>query len=490
MSVIQTPVGKFLSKFTVLNGAARELWIAFILKFLNIAAYSVTTSTIVLWLSADFGYSDEKASALFGAWALTMTIGNVLVGSLTDALGMRRTFFLGAWICIGARAVMIFATTPGLALALGMFPLAIGEALGGPVLVAAGRKYSTAKQRSFSFSIIYAMMNVGFLAANYIFDWVRQGLGENGHWTLPLFGQTLTTYRTLFLVSWVLTLLQLPLMWLIRPNTEVTEEGIKTVASPAALHQNLFIAFWMTVRDSSVNTMRFFVELLRQQSFYRLLVFLLLVALLKLIFKLMDAAFPKFCIRELGPGAPAGHLMAINNWLIIFLAPLVGVLTQRFSAYRGVIIGGCLTAASIFIMALPVMWFQPLAGGWFGDFVGHWYLGLTGAVNPYYVMIALFVIVLSFGEAFYSPRVYEYAAAIAPKGQEASYSALSYIPFLLAKLLVGTFSGMLLAKYCPAVGVRHSSIMWLYVAIAASIAPLGLFVLRRQIRVHEAGREE
>jgi len=267
MSVIQTPVGKFLSKFTVLNGAARELWIAFILKFLNIAAYSVTTSTIVLWLSADFGYSDEKASALFGAWALTMTIGNVLVGSLTDALGMRRTFFLGAWICIGARAVMIFATTPGLALALGMFPLAIGEALGGPVLVAAGRKYSTAKQRSFSFSIIYAMMNVGFLAANYIFDWVRQGLGENGHWTLPLFGQTLTTYRTLFLVSWVLTLLQLPLMWLIRPNTEVTEEGIKTVASPAALHQNLFIAFWMTVRDSSVNTMRFFVELFLKQIF-------------------------------------------------------------------------------------------------------------------------------------------------------------------------------------------------------------------------------
>ena len=71
-------------------------------------------------------------------------------------------------------------------------------------------------------------------------------------------------------------------------------------------------------------------------------------------------------------------------------------------------------------------------------------------------MIALFVVLFSVGEAFYSPRVYEYAAAIAPKGLEASYSALSYVPFLLAKLLVGTFAGPLLATYCPEHGVRHS----------------------------------
>ena len=105
-------------------------------------------------------------------------------------------------------------------------------------------------------------------------------------------------------------------------------------------------------------------------------------------------------------------------------------------------------------------------------------------------MIALFVVLFSVGEAFYSPRVYEYAAAIAPKGLEASYSALSYVPFLLAKLLVGTFSGMLLAKYCPEHGVRHSGTMWLFVALTATVAPVGLIALRGYIRVHEAGREE
>ena len=153
-----------------------------------------------------------------------------------------------------------------------------------------------------------------------------------------------------------------------------------------------------------------------------------------------------------------------------------------------VIVGGIISAASVFFMALPTVWFQPLADGAFGRLIGHGYLGLKGDVHPYYVMTAIFVIFLSIGEAFYSPRVYEYAAAIAPKGQEASYAALSYIPFLLAKMMVGTVSGELLAKYCPEVGVRQSGMMWLIVALMATVAPVGLIALRRYIRMHEAGR--
>ena len=63
-------------------------------------------------------------------------------------------------------------------------------------------------------------------------------------------------------------------------------------------------------------------------------------------------------------------------------------------------------------------------------------------------MAALYLTVFSIGEAFYSPRVYEYAAAIAPKGQEASYGSLAYLPFLVGKILVGA-GGWLLAAFCP-----------------------------------------
>jgi hypothetical protein len=45
------PSAGFLAKFTVLKGAARELWLVFAVKLLGIAAYAITNSTLVLWLS-------------------------------------------------------------------------------------------------------------------------------------------------------------------------------------------------------------------------------------------------------------------------------------------------------------------------------------------------------------------------------------------------------------------------------------------------------
>jgi hypothetical protein len=104
-------------------------------------------------------------------------------------------------------------------------------------------------------------------------------------------------------------------------------------------------------------------------------------------------------------------------------------------------------------------------------------------------MSALYLITFSIGEAFYSPRVYEYAAAIAPPGQEASYGSLAYLPFLVGKLLVGT-GGWLLAAFVPEHGSRHPATMWLIFALAASVAPIGLILFRRYIRVPEAGRQE
>ena len=486
-----TAASGLIGRFAVLQGASRELWLTFVVKFLGITAYKLMNITLVLWLSSDFGFSDQLALRMVVGWSLSMTVATLLVGSLTDAIGLRKTFFLGISICVFARAVMAFTTVKWLALACGLFPLAVGEALCTPVLVAAVRKYSNTQQRSIAFSLFYTIMNLGFLVAGYVFDFIRKNMGEYGTLDLPLVGTSVTTYRALFLVSFAIEVALLPVVYFIRPGAEVTDEGLRIVPQPVKYpNSDLWTSFRLTVRDSVRDTIKLFAGLLRQSSFYRLLAFLLLIAFLKLIFMQIDYVFPKFGIRELGPGAPVGKLLALNNWLIILIVPFVGALTQRFPAYRMVIVGGIISAASVFFMALPTVWFQSLAEGGLGRWIGHSYLGLQGEVHPYYVMTAIFVLFLSIGEAFYSPRVYEYAAAIAPKGQEASFSALSYIPFLLAKLLVGTVSGELLARYCPEVGERHSGTMWLVVALMASVAPVGLIALRRHIRAHEAGRAE
>lgn len=487
--IVATGLRGFVAKFTVLKGAQRELWLTFAIKLLIILAYSVTNGTLILWLRSDLGFNDQHAFALVAwVWAPAMTVFTLLAGSLTDAFGLRRTFLLGVFVCLMARAVMAFTTIPWLALAGGLLPLAIGEALGTPVLIAAARRYSTTRQRSISFSLIYAIMNVGFLIAAGIFDYVRQTLGEHGH--LNFFGLQITTYRTLFLVSLGFELLLLPAIYFLRRGAEATDEGVTFTAEPVRYATG---AFWertfLTVRDISLDTVRLFRRLLSQSGFYRLLAFLLLIGFLKVIVMLMYYVFPTFGIRELGDGAPIGHLLGINYLLIIFLAPTIGALTQQFSAYRMVIVGGAICAASVFVMALPTGWFQASANGAIGQWLGHSYLGLKGGIHPYYIMTALCMVIYSVGEGFYAPRVYEYAAAIAPKGQEASYGALSYIPFLIGKLLVGT-GGWLLAAFCPERGPRHSGTMWLIFALAASVAPIGLIALRRYIRVPEAGRQD
>src|SRR2546430_10080340 len=137
-------LGGFITKFPVLRIARRELWLTFLIKFLIYTAYSVTNKTMVLWLSNDLGFNDQAAGPLVGwVWAPAMTVFTLLAGSLTDAIGLRRTFFLGVAICTVARSVMVGTTNPALALCCGILPLAVGEALGTPVLLAATRRYST-----------------------------------------------------------------------------------------------------------------------------------------------------------------------------------------------------------------------------------------------------------------------------------------------------------------------------------------------------------
>jgi MFS family permease len=461
----------FIAKFTVLKGAQRELWLTFLIKFLIYTAYSVTNKTMILWLSKDLGFSDQAAGALVGwVWAPAMTVFTLLAGSLTDAIGLRRTFFLGVTICTFARSVMIGTTIPWLALLCGVLPLAIGEALGTPVLLAATRVYSTTQQRSIAFSIIYAIMNVGYLVAGVVFDFIRRS-----DFHPSFFGFAPTPHQQLFMVSLALEIVLFPTIYFLRSRQERQRNTHSTMLA--------------TVRASAAETIDLFKRLLGQSAFFRLLVFFLLIGFLKAIFLQMDYVFPKFGDRELGLNAPVGKIAGINSIIIIFLAPVVGALTQKFSAYRMVVFGGAICAAGVFVMALPTNWFEPLANGAFGDWLGHGYLRLHGAIHPYYVMSALYLTVFSVGEAFYSPRVYEYAAAIAPKGQEASYGALAYIPFLIGKVLVGT-SGWLLAMFCPATGPRRSDLMWLIFACAASVAPIGLLLFRSYIRVPEAGREQ
>ncbi|OGR86909.1 MAG: hypothetical protein A2021_09015, partial [Elusimicrobia bacterium GWF2_52_66] len=481
----------FIGKFMVLSGAVRELWLIFGTKILTIIAYGlVGTSTLGLWLSSDLGMSDKSAGFVIASWSSVLTIFTVMVGSLVDAVGIRKSLLAGFGLCVLARFVMSFFSAPWIALPLGLLPLALGEALQTPVMVAAVRRFSSTKQRSIAFSIYYSMMNVGFAVAAWTFDKVRAGLGEYGHYTIPYAGFQISTYQTIILLSLLFTIPNLLIIYFgLRGGVEATDEGVKINPEQTKYSGQSFLgAFFLSCRDALKDWKRIFASLWTQPTFYRFLAFFGFVVFVKLILYHMYYTFPKFAIRELGEGAPIGHIFGLlNAVIVVILAPVIGALTQRFTAYKAVVIGTTIAALSVFFMAVPPAMFQNLADGWLGNIIGHTWLGLAGPVNPLYVAIVLCVVIYSVGESFYSPRLYEYPAAIAPKGQEGSYMALSMLPYFFAKFIVGSISGFLLARYCPAEGPRNSQMIWLIVGSMALLSPIGLLLARRYIQVHEAG---
>ncbi len=78
-----------------------------------------------------------------------------------------------------------------------------------------------------------------------------------------------------------------------------------------------------------------------------------------------------------------------------------------------------------------------------------WELIGDDMAQSYYLMSIGMLVFLSLGEVFWSPKLYEYTASIAPKGQEGSYLGLSMMPWFLAKLTVSAVSGHLLVRWVP-----------------------------------------
>ena len=456
-----------------LRGAPRELWVVYLIKVLEIAAYGLTTGTVILWLSSDLGYADAGAGDVYTFWSSLITIATLFAGTLSDTVGIKRTFLLGLSVLVATRLVLVASVEPWVVIPLGLLPSALGVALMAPVMTAAVKKYTEPAQRAMAFALYYALMNVAFALAGWTFDAFRGALGEYGGTTV--LGVHLSTYRALLLAALAFTL---PAWMLARffvrddaPAAEAGRSALQTVGATARQMGATFAAIW------------------KQKTFYRFLGFLTLVVGVRLIFFHMQVTFPKFAIREMGEGAPIGQLWGmLNPVLIVVLVPLVGMLTGRISSYVMVVVGSAISAASVLILAVDPAVFTGLADGWLGDLIGRRWLGVQGAVSPWYVSIALFAVLLSVGEALWSPRLYEYTAAVAPKGQEASYMSLSLLPYFLAQFGVGMLSGRLLEAYVPEVGARDPATLWVIVAAMAAICPLGLLAFRRWLRVAEAGR--
>jgi len=435
------------SDLRALLQAPRDLWIVFLATFFEYLGVYSFLSTLTLWLSSDHHFDDKAAGWWAATFSTLLTLVVFLVGSIADAIGVRRTLIISFALSAITRLAMFLAPSPTMAI-VALLAFGFAFATSSPVLQAAVQRASTKRTRAFAFSLWYVSLNLaGFIVGPFIIDPVRHRfLGADGKLAahvvhVPGWGDHMMTANGVIMgTGFFFAVLALVVTLTLRKNFEAR---VDPEDDPAPVK-----------KTSALVALR---EVVSDRTFWRFIVLLALLSLVRMMFQHMHFTWPKYVTREQGDAFPVGTVWSYNSLLILFLAPLATLLTRHRKPFEVLVFGAFISAVSPFVLCFGSTW------------------GLQVTM----------IVVLTIGEALWSPRLYEYNVSIAPRGREATYVSLASLPFFLAKFLVGPTSGYLLATFCPETGPRRSWIMWLIIGISTLLGPTSIWFARKWIAKEE-----
>lgn len=485
-----------------LRGSPRELWLIITYKFIEYSAYAAMNMAVTLWLSKDCKLGDQAAGYFITGWSLALTAIGMVVGALVDTVGIRRICLLSAGMLLISRFFMSWLTQPALVFILGFLPLALGFAIVAPVVSVGIKRYTTRAGATLGFSLFYVIMNLGYAAGGFAFDWIRgrfatydaAGAILDANAGVIWLGIHFSTYQLFFVFGTGATVLSLLTLLPIRDGVERTEDSILiTPAKPTGTIRE-------TVRNSTKDTIDLMGKVFAEHYFWIFMGLIGLTVFVRFVFFHFHYTFPKYGLRVLGEGAKIGNIYGVlNPVLILFLVPLVAYFTKQVKSYTMLVIGASISSLSCFIAIVPPSAFEPLTRSVLGEMIFINWLGMAPNMpalaatppSPAYWPLIVFIFVFTIGESIWSPRLMQFSAEIAPKGRESTYLSLAVLPSFAAKLVVGPLSGILLHFYTPVdedtkavLAHPHHAMIWFWVGVMALPTPVGLLLCRRWINRH------
>ena len=410
-STAEMIVGYF-KDFGVLKETRAEYWGIQIVNFLDCTAYFALLTIAAVFLSDDLGLDDRAAGYTITVFTAATSLMLLFSGMTTDWLGIRRSLNITLGGQLVLRLAMVWVgLTPSLPhrglLAGGIF-LLMAPFMAGlqTIFQAATNRFTTRRSRSAGFSLWYLFMNIGAAAAGFSIDIVRKLLHlPNVH------------IFSLGVITAVLCLIVGKLM------VKNEEQLVDRDDLPAAQYEEKKVA--------RKNPWQIWREMIREPALWRLLVLIALIVGVRAVYVYLYLLMPKYWLRTIGPDAAIGTLNAINPIGIVIGLVLFIPFANKFGVFRMLVYGAMISSVALFPMALP------------------WTVYGLSIGQAHYVMALLCMILVTIGEVVWSPKLYEYTAAIAPKGQEGTYLGLSLVPWFVAKTLVSAFSGHLLEHWSP-----------------------------------------
>ena len=402
----------YFKDFSVLKETGTEYWGIQIVNFLDCTFYFAMLTIATVFLSEDLGLNDRQAGYSTAIFTSATSLMLFVSGLYTDWLGIKKSLQLsmGAMLVLrlGVVVVGLVPAVPhrglvvsGLFLLMAPFMAAIQT-----VFQSSCRRFTTQRSRSAGFNLWYLFMNIGAAAAGFSIDIVRKLLHlPNVH----IFTMGVLTAILCLVVG---------TMMVRREDQLVGPDEVPEAKTDETKVQHK--RPWQAMG-----------EVIREPTLWRLLVLVALILGVRAVYAYLYLLMPKYWLRTIGPEAAIGMLNAINPVGIVIGLILFIPIANKFNVFSMLVYGAMVSAFSLFPLALPWRWYS-------GDIA-----------QAHYLMALVCMVIVTIGEVLWSPKLYEFTAAIAPKGQEGTYLGLSLLPWFLAKTLVSTFSGHMLEYWSP-----------------------------------------
>ncbi|MBF0407190.1 MAG: MFS transporter [Candidatus Riflebacteria bacterium] len=451
-----------LETLKILFGASRGFWLVNMVNFGDGIAYFGILTLLTRFLGTRIGMPDTVTSMSVSTFTGLVTLFMFGGGFISDKLGVRKaiTFSVGflllgrifliassafsdkAVLSVGKTLaeVQSVPSTPAWAIAwAGLLFMAIGSGVLQPALYAGTKEYTDPRTATIGYSILYAIMNLGIVAENFMSPFVRtdepflnigatkiMGLG----WGID------GVFKVCMVITGIMLLVHL-LMF-----TKHVEETQRVVTDCENHAEEQNKSWKEKIADLPFLDKRF-------------MFFIFILLPVRTLFAHQFLTMPDYVFRAFPQEVSAKFewINALNPLIIVIFVPLIAAMTRKVSVIKMMIIGTAVSAVTTFIL-VP---------------------------GPNLTALLTYVIIFSLGEAVWSSRFLEYVAEIAPPGRIGAYMGLAGIPWFLAKFTTGLYSGFMLNKFIPESGAQDSGTLWLIYAVFACISPAGLILGKKWI---------
>ena len=439
-TAIPNPVKELAQTVRDLKGAPRVFWIMNYTYMLDGMAYFGMLTLLTIFLHQNLGLADSKAHLIVSVYTGLVTAFMLSFGPVADRIGIKKALTAALLLQIVGRFLlpsmdMLFDGI--IAVILVCLGLAIASAGNGflqPALYAGIKQFSDKKTSSMGYGLLYAMMNLGIVIIGLLSSPIRAGF-KVGSFSFSGFGVNGVFWLCIVLTGVNLLLLQMTM------TKKAESQRIRVDEIREQKEKKKLVQEWFS--EGPVSDRRF-------------MFFIFILLPVNTLFAHQWLTMPEYVTRAFSQGVAdrMEWIVNITNPLIIVLGvPIITALTRRVNVYTMMIAGSLVSALPTFLLTIA----------------------------PNFWLLMSYMILFSLGEAMWQPRFLEYAAEMAPPGKTGAYIALANVPWFIAKMTTGFYSGFVMESYCPEGGPFRTEIMWTIYGIIAVASPIGLLLARRWV---------